>query len=772
MLLATALAAAVAVAVVAFARVRGRWLFAWLATCVRYATRRHVLPAQATPAGLAAFLAPDLATTDEGAFVDADGMVVVFELEEPIAGPGSALPDVEVLLDGLRAHDIPASAAHDGRETVLRDGLEAAISGHGAEAGGRLSARGTPVVCIELLVTVARAPTARQEGTAAAASYRRLTGDRVLTLRRTFVVLRVGRPVGRSDGDLRPTVARVARRVGKRLGPHRRLGSDDALATVAELVHHDGRSAVDERWAHITIGGLCQAGYRLRTADGDRLVREVLALPAAATTVVVGKADGLAIRLAAESPRHLAQADRALRHLAAVEGATLERRDGDHRFAMAETLPFAGHSRSLGLGSIVARAGAWSSPRPAETPSASGRAGGLSAAEAPTPSAPGRAGGLSSAEAPTPSAPGRNGGRSAAEAARVREPAPLPGQVQPGRPRPRPRPPRRHPVAPNSRDTLVSQPLPSAGMVLGYDRHGAPIVVRLHRVGGTRIVVVAGLATAQVLALRGLALGARLDVRTRRWAAWHGFAEEAAGAVDTVTVTPDAAPLQHWPAPGNASAYAARPHGTASGPAEGATPMHPRLTVLDVSTRRRTPGSPNVAVCDAPTASPFGTNAAAATASAVMSANATAARSTAGAIPARGHPPAGVGGVAVSRRRAGRRHILELDGPDDYGHDPPATDDERPEPVGERWHTVVAVRDELVEGDAQLLAEADLVIMRTTLSPDEAALAADALRIHDAADWLVRGRGDVVAVVSAGAVRWAAVRTTPIERALTETRNR
>ncbi|HTF09627.1 MAG TPA: hypothetical protein VK659_15775 [Asanoa sp.] len=320
------------VVIVAFAQVRGRWLHTWLAVGIRYATRRHSLPAKATSTGLMRFLAPDVAAAPDAAFVDADGLVTVFEVDGPlVASESAALPDLAGLV-------YDANDPSPGRDPFAAVAVPA-----------------SPLVRIELLVTAAAAPTSGL-GSATAASYRQLTGDRVPAQCRTFVVLRVLRPPGWSDADLRPTMSGATRRVAKRLGPHRRLDHEGAATTLAELAHHDTTSRVDERWAFVVIGGLCQATYRVTLPAGNentaRAVHRLLTLPTAATTISVSPpwfAPFLAIRLAAGSPQQLERADQALRQLAAAERATVRRLDGEHRIATAETLLVGGHSGSLGL---------------------------------------------------------------------------------------------------------------------------------------------------------------------------------------------------------------------------------------------------------------------------------------------------------------------------------------------------------------------------------------------------------------------------------------
>lgn len=110
-------------------------------------------------------------------------------------------------------------------------------------------------------------------------------------------------------------------------------------------------------------------------------------------------------------------------------------------------------------------------------------------------------------------------------------------------------------------------PVGASGLMVGTNRHGAPVTVRLFRAEATRTVLVGGVRLAQLVALRAMALGARIVVQTGRPAAWEPFVRGASAPGDTLTVVP----------PG-------RPLGGAIG-----TPLQPVLVVVDVGPVAATP---------------------------------------------------------------------------------------------------------------------------------------------------------------------------------------
>jgi len=88
----------------------------------------------------------------------------------------------------------------------------------------------------------------------------------------------------------------------------------------------------------------------------------------------------------------------------------------------------------------------------------------------------------------------------------------------------------------------------AAGVVLGSNRHGAPVVARLFRPEQTRILVVGGVRCAQLLTLRAMALRARVVVQTARPRAWEAFVRGAAVPGESIAVVPPGRTVETGPA--------------------------------------------------------------------------------------------------------------------------------------------------------------------------------------------------------------------------------
>ncbi|MEU8314816.1 type VII secretion protein EccE [Micromonospora sp. NPDC048887] len=102
-------------------------------------------------------------------------------------------------------------------------------------------------------------------------------------------------------------------------------------------------------------------------------------------------------------------------------------------------------------------------------------------------------------------------------------------------------------------------PSAAAGLMVGANRHGTALTVRLFRPAPTRVLLVGGVPAAQLLLLRALALGARVVVQTGRPRFWEPFARGVGTLGGGVPLLP----------PG-------RPIGGAPG-----SPLHPLLVVVD-----------------------------------------------------------------------------------------------------------------------------------------------------------------------------------------------
>ncbi|AXI79673.1 hypothetical protein [Peterkaempfera bronchialis] len=82
----------------------------------------------------------------------------------------------------------------------------------------------------------------------------------------------------------------------------------------------------------------------------------------------------------------------------------------------------------------------------------------------------------------------------------------------------------------------LSLPVGDDGVLLGVDPQQQPAVLGLFRPTGYEIVLVGGVWTAQLIALRAAATGARVAVETGRPQAWAPMAQAAGGGQPCVTV--------------------------------------------------------------------------------------------------------------------------------------------------------------------------------------------------------------------------------------------
>ncbi|HKT05742.1 MAG TPA: type VII secretion protein EccE, partial [Rugosimonospora sp.] len=101
--------------------------------------------------------------------------------------------------------------------------------------------------------------------------------------------------------------------------------------------------------------------------------------------------------------------------------------------------------------------------------------------------------------------------------------------------------------------------VPRAGLVLGRDRHGEPVAVRLAGPEPVRAVLAGGVRAGALLAVRALALGTQLVVQSSRPEVWEALLRGVSLPGDTVRLVPAGQPVALAPA----------------------SPLVPQLVVLD-----------------------------------------------------------------------------------------------------------------------------------------------------------------------------------------------
>lgn len=332
-----ALAAAVPLAaglvILGWGRVRGRWLSEWFSVWLRYRSRERRIEAGTDAASLLALAHPgcqvssvDIEGTSAAVISDAEGLVALLELGEMAVIPGRSwypLPSPVTLL--------PAPAAD------------------------------TPPVRIQLLqhsvAATGMAPVA--------ASYRQLTGGRLLASERAIVAVRVQRADGWPEEDLTRALSGAVRKVRSKLAdvPHRPLGEVAAIRVLAEFAGHDGTSVAQEGWSALHLGGLLHSVHLVEKWPQPHpdpthaLLPRLLRLPATTTTVslTAGPWSGqgeqanlqeipaqLAIRLATPDQASLASAGNALKQVLASDQAQARRLEGEQMDGLLATIPLAG----------------------------------------------------------------------------------------------------------------------------------------------------------------------------------------------------------------------------------------------------------------------------------------------------------------------------------------------------------------------------------------------------------------------------------------------
>ncbi|WBB93919.1 type VII secretion protein EccE [Verrucosispora sp. WMMC514] len=132
-------------------------------------------------------------------------------------------------------------------------------------------------------------------------------------------------------------------------------------------------------------------------------------------------------------------------------------------------------------------------------------------------------------------------------------------------------------------DLVREVPFGGAGLVLGVNRHGDAVTVRLFRPESTRLMIVGGVSVAQLVAVRAMALGARVIVQTARPHAWARFVRDTGVPGGPVSLVPPGRPVTGAPGTPLAPVLVVLDAAPPAGPRPG-TAWHTTLLVRDVLT--------------------------------------------------------------------------------------------------------------------------------------------------------------------------------------------
>lgn len=93
-------------------------------------------------------------------------------------------------------------------------------------------------------------------------------------------------------------------------------------------------------------------------------------------------------------------------------------------------------------------------------------------------------------------------------------------------------------VVPASALESLDLTVAGSGLMIGTNRHGAPVTLRLFRAEPTRAVLIGGIRAAQLVMLRAMALGVRVVLQTSRPRAWEPFVRGVTTPAETIAMIP------------------------------------------------------------------------------------------------------------------------------------------------------------------------------------------------------------------------------------------
>ncbi|WBB56137.1 type VII secretion protein EccE [Verrucosispora sp. WMMD573] len=126
-------------------------------------------------------------------------------------------------------------------------------------------------------------------------------------------------------------------------------------------------------------------------------------------------------------------------------------------------------------------------------------------------------------------------------------------------------------------------PIGAAGLMLGVNRRGHAVTIRLFRPESTRLMLVGGVPAAQLVVVRAVALGARVIVQTARPPAWEPLVRGVGWPGGPVRLTPPDRPVAGEPGTPLAPVLVVLDAPAPAGPRPG-TAWHTTLLVRDVLT--------------------------------------------------------------------------------------------------------------------------------------------------------------------------------------------
>jgi type VII secretion protein EccE len=329
-----------------------------------------------------------------------------------------------------------------------------------------------PNVRLQLLFSGVAAPTPTATSPAAASSYRQLTDGRILAQQRVLLAVHVRRLGGFGDAELRRCLASAIRRVVRRLNraqlPCRPLASSSVLQVLVDLAHHDPQRPVRETWTGVEVGSLRQVCFQLaRWPEQSEGLAQTL-IPRLLTLPGGSTTVSLAMGHSPDHPE-------------SVKFELLVRLTAPSTASLGASID-ALHALLRGAGARVRRLDGNQLAAFGATLPLGGNAHGPTAALA------GLVAGHESI--------GVGGHSQLTKTAAV---------------------------------GTLEVPITGAGLMLGVNRRGDPVTVRLFRPEPTRAALVGGLRCGQTIVLRALALGANVLVQTGRPYEWEPFLRGVSG---------------------------------------------------------------------------------------------------------------------------------------------------------------------------------------------------------------------------------------------------